>query len=387
MPSPEQQDIWAHHIWPCSGAGEGGRLCPSLPEEVASFTLHAVRDRLSAIQSKHQADVKSLPQMLDPGGQTTACAPLTVLEVYVHTTKVREQLRVLAHVCRCAVSAEDIHQMKSTGEGEEHGKVGARSSSPRLEQEKVRRADVGSERESDSMPLSIADSRTLLRDLYRRVERCDSAGADVWRTLLRRSLQPYLDGLRNAIFLAQVEDHHEEFLLKHDRAVAERCAEHYSRAFTLRPASACPFFLASVRTQILRTVQGLSVLRACKPDDALTAIQEPPALELRYAAAAVQDLEAEHLEFHRLISEKAERAALARRRQVLLDEHERRVAFRERIQGLVHQYRALQDSEVQAMRARKEAQQQERDALQQQASGDQARRRALGRLLPALCFP
>jgi hypothetical protein len=367
MLSPEQHDIWAHHIWPTSAAGEGGNLCPTLPRDVAAFTLHSVRDRLSAMQAG---------QGVEPS------PPLTVVEVYVHTIKLREQLRVLAQMCRCAVSPQETLSQQEEAAREQEDGAGSGSGGPGME--KATAAEVESESDTNSKPLSIADSRKLLGDLYMRVERADGDGAAVWRTLLRRSLQPYLDALGSAIFLAQVEDYHDEFLLRHDKAVAERCAEHYLHAFTLRAESECPFFLVAVRTQILRTVQGLAVLRACKPDDALTAIQEPPSLELRYSVAAVRDLEAEHAAFHRTISEKAERAALAQRRAVLLDEHTQRVAFRERIQGLVEQYRALELGEKQALRGVKVAQQQERDALQQQALADQARKQALDRSLRAL---
>jgi len=176
-----------------------------------------------------------------------------------------------------------------------------------------------------------------------------------------------------------VEDYHDEFVLKFDSSVPERSEEHFLRAFTLRPEGECPFFLANVRTHILRTVQGLSVLRACKPDDALTRIREPPPLALHYSAAAVGVLEAAHAAFHRHIDAQAARAALARRREALLQEHQLRASFRARIQSLVEQYRALERREALAARAARQVQQEERDALQAQAQADLARQDGLDR--------
>lgn len=176
-----------------------------------------------------------------------------------------------------------------------------------------------------------------------------------------------------------MEDHHNEFVLKFDASVPERSEEHFLRAFTLRPEGECPFFLANVRTHILRTVQGLAVLRACKPDDALTWIQEPPPLALRYSAAAVGALEAAHAAFHRHLDAQAARAALAQRREALLEEHHLRAAFRARIQSLVEQYRALERREARAAEAARQVQREERDALQAQAQAALARQDGLDR--------
>jgi hypothetical protein len=191
-----------------------------------------------------------------------------VLEVYVHTSKLREQLRVLAELCVCSVDPRLCSHISHTrphggaaAEEDAYDGVPAAAATSGYSTAGVLGGGGGG---GGAAALSMEESRKLLADLYARVDREECGRAHVWRILLSHALQPYLDALTHAIFLAQVEDYHNEFLLVYDRSVGEQTEEHYLGAFTLRPQHECPFFLLPVRTHILRTVQGLAVLRACR---------------------------------------------------------------------------------------------------------------------------
>jgi len=264
-PAREQEEIWTRHIWPSAGAGEGGALCPSLPLDVASFTLHCARAQLAGIERGGDREGErarpaassasaSSPYYNGAGkrergrgrkkGQEDGCGEgrervdsagpaLTVLEVYVHTAKLREQVRVLAHLCRCPVAPHEIPLIEGqeAAAEEEDAACAARDEADLPPPGATAGADTssreagaaragiaggwvsagegewaGGNRRTLEEPLSVADSRQMLYDLYTRVDRADAGGAAVWRTLLRQSMQPYLDALAKAIFLAQVED-------------------------------------------------------------------------------------------------------------------------------------------------------------------------------------
>jgi hypothetical protein len=359
----QRADIWAQHIVRRNDMGEGGgdgRLS-LFPTERTEQGCHRTASKQSSSGPKGQP-------------------PLSLLEVYLHTIKLREQLRMLAQLCRCAVEPSECSPGRAkdgAGEDRKRATAGA-GSSDAMHKGLGAEGTMQDGSDEDAACLSVADSRKLLSDLYARIERADQVSAAVCRSLFRQSLQPYLDTLTRCIFLAEVEDEYGEFVLKHDKTIPERTEEHYLHAFTLRSESDCPFFLLPLRTHILRTAQGLAVLRACKPSHALCNLnpKELPLLQFRYTLADVQGLQSQHDSFHARVAEEAERAAMTSSREALLAEQAARLAFRERIQGLVRKYRAIEVRQAQAMSDAKRSQAQQREGLLLQAQEHDARKQA-----------
>jgi hypothetical protein len=83
-----------------------------------------------------------------------------------------------------------------------------------------------------------------------------------------------------------------------------------------------------------------------------------------------------HQVFHTLISEQARKEVNDQERQELLGEREARLAFKQRIQSLVEQYRKLEEREELARREAQQSQERERRGLQLQALEDDARKMA-----------
>ena len=234
-PSRSHRDIWEHHMVPPT-AGHGSReLCPALPDDNVAFTLQSARAQLCAMDSDAGRPGLAPPGAGEGGGRGNGggmghTSGLTVLEVYVHTRKLREQVRILAQLCRCGVAASQCgvvpRECGASADAPGGADGGIRAGSTLLEKsgeaakgvrDSVRAGassggrgggggddrgggeggggrggEVG--RDDVTVPVfSMADSRGLLVNLYAHVERVDDAGGFVWRTLLKHSLQPYLD--------------------------------------------------------------------------------------------------------------------------------------------------------------------------------------------------
>jgi hypothetical protein len=88
-----------------------------------------------------------------------------------------------------------------------------------------------------------------------------------------------------------------------------------------------------------------------RPSHALCAIQESPCIQLHYTLAAVEQQQAKHTSFHAGIARTADRLVEAQRQQEDAADAAARLAFRQRIQGLAEQYRAIERRQLEALRA------------------------------------
>ena len=345
LPLLRQAAIWAEDSSVVSNIKEGTRLLPSLPQDRVPSTFRATNFFEKSNQGLHGAA---------NGHKQTF---LSVLEVYVHTRKLRQKVRMLAHLCHVCVHINP-------------GRV-CQTACPEQGSQKSYSKSVA------ETSVSVARRNSILvGDLFAQLERADSSSAPLWRKVLRQCLEPYLDAVKRCIFLAEVDDEEGEFMIKYDKDVPEATEEHYLNAFTLRLETECPFSLVSVRTQILRTAQALAVLRACKAEDPLSQIQHAPPLQLRYTVAGVQELRSEHDGFYEHITKATDLANRTHERQVLLTEHKARLAFQQHIQKLMHQYRKIEDREQQALYRLRLAKLQERSGLHTQSEEHVARKRA-----------
>eukprot|EP00960_Hanusia_phi_P066467 766404-Hanusia_phi.AAC.5 len=237
----------------------------------------------------------------DGNDARTSKTESTVMEIYCHTDRFRQQLRLLHFICA------DVQQSH----------VSAKS--------------------------SMIRSQLLLNKLYSLIE--NDAGGSVLKKSLCHTIHPYLETLSRCLFFAEVPEEGGEFLLSHDRSVPEGSEEHYSSAFQLKSEDQCPDFLKPMRERILRTVQGLSALRKCKPSHPLAKISFRPPMKLFYTWNDVLKLTEYHRRFHDLIERMAILQAKKERRQLRKEAEQAREGFRRRIQELASTYRSIEQRE------------------------------------------